>query len=65
MTLMMKKESVAEHFDDIAPNYDYWKNKNAYYFTELSVKGSPLKILINLSGNKSMGILINFLTSAG
>lgn len=27
--------SVREHFDEIAQEYDYWKEKNAYYYTGL------------------------------
>ncbi|MCK5179324.1 MAG: class I SAM-dependent methyltransferase, partial [Candidatus Omnitrophica bacterium] len=32
MTPIMGKESVEEHFDEIASNYDYWKEKNSYYY---------------------------------
>ena len=31
----MKKESVEKHFDEIAPNYDYWKKKNWYYYSTI------------------------------
>lgn len=35
MSPIMAKESVEEHFDEIAPNYDYWKKKNAYYYSTI------------------------------
>ena len=35
MSFTMTKESVEEHFDGIAPNYDYWKKKNAYYYSTI------------------------------
>jgi len=35
MMPIMKKESVADHFDEIAPNYDNWKKKNSYYYGTL------------------------------
>ncbi|MGE0269145.1 MAG: glycosyltransferase [Candidatus Omnitrophota bacterium] len=35
MTPIMTKDEVRQHFDKIAPNYDYWKQKNAYYYNTL------------------------------
>ena len=35
MTLIAKKEVVQEHFNLIAKDYDYWKNKNAYYYNHI------------------------------
>lgn len=35
MSPIIKKESVAEHFDEIAPNYDNWKRKNSYYYSNI------------------------------
>ena len=32
MSPIMGKESVENHFDEIASNYDYWKEKNSYYY---------------------------------
>lgn len=29
------QNNVAEHFENIARNYDYWKNKNRYYYNTL------------------------------
>jgi ubiquinone/menaquinone biosynthesis C-methylase UbiE len=31
----MEKESVEAHFDIIASDYDYWKQKNAYYYSTI------------------------------
>ncbi len=30
---MDKKESIKNHFDSIAGEYDYWKRKNSYYYS--------------------------------
>ena len=35
MTPIMGKKDVQRHFDEIAPRYDYWKRKNAYYYTTI------------------------------
>lgn len=35
MTPVMKKEEVAQHFDEIASSYDYWKKKNWYYYSTI------------------------------
>lgn len=35
MTPVMKKEAVEKHFDEIAPDYDYWKKKNSYYYSTI------------------------------
>lgn len=35
MKYIMNKEVVQEHFDEIAPNYDYWKRKNSYYYSTI------------------------------
>jgi len=35
MTPKLKKESVEEHFDEIAHQYDYWKQKNSYYYSNI------------------------------
>jgi len=32
---IMEKNSVEEHFDEIASNYDYWKKKNSYYYSTI------------------------------
>ncbi len=32
---MMNKVEVQQHFDTIAPSYDYWKKKNAYYYSTI------------------------------
>lgn len=32
MSPIMGKEAVQAHFDEIARDYDYWKQKNAYYY---------------------------------
>lgn len=34
-TPYMGKQVVAEHFNEIAQNYDYWKNKNVYYYKSI------------------------------
>ncbi|MCK5082007.1 MAG: glycosyltransferase, partial [Candidatus Omnitrophica bacterium] len=35
MTPIIGKESVEEHFDKIAPDYDDWKRKNSYYYSTI------------------------------
>ena len=37
MASIMKKEEVEVHFDEVAPQYDYWKRKNAYYYDTMKV----------------------------
>ncbi len=32
MAPLARKESVERHFDNVAPEYDNWKKKNAYYY---------------------------------
>ena len=32
MTSIMKRHLIESHFDAIAQNYDFWKQKNAYYY---------------------------------
>jgi ubiquinone/menaquinone biosynthesis C-methylase UbiE len=32
MSPIDQKENVEEHFDEVAKKYDYWKNKNWYYY---------------------------------
>jgi glycosyltransferase involved in cell wall biosynthesis/ubiquinone/menaquinone biosynthesis C-methylase UbiE len=31
----MDKEKIARHFDEMAPERDFWKSKNRYYYAEL------------------------------
>ncbi|MCB9720807.1 MAG: glycosyltransferase [Candidatus Omnitrophica bacterium] len=37
MSPIMTKDEVRDHFDQIAPNYDYWKKKNSYYYNTLKL----------------------------
>ena len=43
MAPIMGKDSVEEHFDEIALNYDYWKEKNSYYYD--TIKTFALRII--------------------
>ena len=35
MTFIANRESVEKHFDGIAPDYDFWKEKNSYYYSTI------------------------------
>lgn len=35
MSELMDKEVIEGHFDEIASNYDYWKEKNSYYYSTI------------------------------